>query len=101
MAESVSVVAIIKIKPELIETARPQVLKLIELTRQEKGNLRYDYFQDVKEPGTFVILEQFVDHAAFQEHLNSEHYKSVAPNFKEWCVTAPEVRVLKAENVKA
>lgn len=88
MAESVYVVATIRIKPESIETARPEVLKLIEQTRQEKGNLRYDYFQDVKEPGTFVILEQFVDNAAFQEHINSEHYKGVISQLAQW-VSAP------------
>jgi quinol monooxygenase YgiN len=70
------------------------------LTRQEKGNLRYDYYQDVKEPGTFVIIEQFVDMAAFHEHNHSEYFKTVAEHFKEWCIAPPEIRILKAENIK-
>lgn len=99
MAETVNVVAIIKIKTECIETARPEVLKLIEQTRQEKGNLRYDYYQDVKEPGTFVIIEQFADQAAFQEHTNSEHFKAVGAQLAQWASAPLEVRVLKPENI--
>lgn len=99
MAESIYVVATIKIKLDCIETARPEVLKLIEHTRQEKGNLRYDYFQDVKEPGTFVILEQFADQAAFQEHINSEHYKAVTSQLAQWVSAPTDVRILKAENI--
>ena len=99
MAQKVNVVAIMKIKPESIETARPQVEKLIEQTRQEKGCLRYDCFQDAKEPGTFVIIEEFADQAAFQAHRDSEHFKSIGPSLGQWLNGPSEVRVLKPENI--
>jgi quinol monooxygenase YgiN len=60
MAE-VNIVAFIRIKPEAIETARPTVQELVNKTRAEPGNLRYDLFQDVKEDGTFILIEKFAN----------------------------------------
>ena len=65
MAEPVNIVVTLKMKPECVEEAKPQVDKLLEQTRQEKGNRRYDYFQDISDPGTFIIIEEFADQAAF------------------------------------
>jgi quinol monooxygenase YgiN len=94
-SEQVDVVAILRIKPESIEAARPTVEKLIEETRKEEGNVRYDWYQDSKEAGTFVVLETFKSLEAFQKHNGSDHLKSAGEKFKEWCSHPTEVRVLK------
>ena len=99
MAETVEVIAILKMKPECVEVARPHVTKLIEMTRQEKGNIRYDFYSDLKEPTTFVCIERYTDLAAVEAHKNSEHFKAVAQYFPEWLSAPEEIRVLKSENV--
>lgn len=58
-------------KTEWIEKARPIAEKLIEEVRNEKGNLRYDGYQDSKEPGTFVWLESYTSMEAFHAHRES------------------------------
>jgi quinol monooxygenase YgiN len=72
--EQVDVVAVIKIKLDCIETFRPVLEKMIDATRKEEGNLRYDWYQDAKEPGTFVALESFKNMEAFQAHIAAEHF---------------------------
>ena len=59
MEGEVSVVAFSKMKPECIEQAKPVAAKLIEATRKEEGNIKYDWYEDVKEPGAGVAIEKF------------------------------------------
>ena len=73
----VEVIAIVKIKPECIETARPEVEKTIEAVRKEEGCIKYDWYQDVKEPGTFIVLETYKTMEALQAHGSSEHLKAL------------------------
>ena len=86
----------ITVKPESIEAFRPVLEKLIDGTRKEEGNLKYDWYQDVKEPGTFVALESFKNMEAFQAHIASEHFKQGGQNMKEFLSKPFEVRILKA-----
>ena len=57
MEGPVSVVAIVKIKPEFVEAGRATVEQLVEASRKEEGCLRYDWFKDIKEEGTYVVIE--------------------------------------------
>ena len=44
------------------------------LSRAEPGNLDYQVLRDPQEPGRFVLYERYVDEAAFQAHLATEHF---------------------------
>ena len=72
---------------------------MIELTRKEEGNIRYDWYSDVNEAGTGLAIECFKNMEAFQAHVNSEHMKEFGPKFKEWVSVPAVLRVLKAVNV--
>lgn len=95
----IEVVAIFRVKPEAIEQARPQITKLIEETRKEPGNIRYDWYQDAKEPGTFIAIETFANVEAFEAHRHSAHFLEVVEASKAWVTAPPELRVLKPEYV--
>ncbi len=94
------VVAIFRVKPEAIEVARPSIVKLAEETRKEPGCLRYDWYQDTKEPGVFVVLETFADEAAFAAHAGSVHSAEIKEAAQAWLAAPTEVRILKPEYVK-
>ena len=97
----VNVIAISKIKPEHWQESRPTAEKLIAATRNEEGNLRYDWYRDANEEGTGVCLEHFKNMEAFQAHASSEHIKEAGGKFKDWSSAPTVVRVLKPENVSA
>jgi quinol monooxygenase YgiN len=94
------VIAIIRVKPEAIEIARPQIVALIEASRKEEGVLRYDWYHDAHEVGTFIVLETYVDHHAAELHRASEHFKHVIANSGAWIAAPIELRILKPEYVK-
>lgn len=45
------------IKPEHVETVRPLYAELVRLTRQEPLCRTYDLFEDRKQPGHFIFIE--------------------------------------------
>jgi len=83
----------------MIDKFRPVLEKLIEATRKEAGNLKYDWYQDAKEPGTFVGLEAYSNMQAVQAHMGSDHFKQLGASLQEFVSSPPEIRILKAENV--
>jgi quinol monooxygenase YgiN len=57
------------------ETVRSLLAELVAASRQEEGNLSYEATQDVVDPERFVIVEMYVDDAAFAAHRASEHFQ--------------------------
>lgn len=45
------------------------------LSRAEPGNLRWDVWQDLSEPGRFVLDELYRDQAAVEAHRQTPHYQ--------------------------
>lgn len=48
---------------------------MVPASRAEPGCLAYIAHQDVSDPRRFMFYEQYVDEAAFQAHLDSDHYR--------------------------
>ena len=51
--------------------------RLAEASRQEEGNLRYEYFRGVEDPQKIVILESYRTAADFQAHRESQHFQEI------------------------
>jgi quinol monooxygenase YgiN len=51
--------------------------KLVEASRAEPGNNLYIAHRDPENPRVFTIYEQYRDKAAFEEHGQSEHFKTL------------------------
>jgi quinol monooxygenase YgiN len=60
---------------EAVATAVP---KLITAARQEPGVLFFAGYRSSLEPRDYVLVERYVSSAAFDEHLASAHYQSIA-----------------------
>jgi quinol monooxygenase YgiN len=52
--------------------------KLSEASRQEPGVVHYIAHRDAENPNTFMIYEHYRDKAAFEEHGQTEHFKTLA-----------------------
>ena len=98
-AELCNVVVVSKMTPENLEASRETAEKMIDATRKEEGNLRYDWYTDVNEAGVGVALEVFKNMEAFQAHINSEHMKEFGGKFKDWVSVPAVLRVLKPVDV--
>jgi quinol monooxygenase YgiN len=52
---------------------REELLRVVELTRTEKGCLSIRAFESVREPAAFGIYSEWVDEAAFDLHAKMPH----------------------------
>jgi quinol monooxygenase YgiN len=52
--------------------------RLAEASGAEPGNVHYIPHRDREDPRVFLIYEQYRDEAAFQEHGQTEHFKTLA-----------------------
>ncbi|MDO6472772.1 MULTISPECIES: putative quinol monooxygenase [Flavobacteriaceae] len=68
-----TVVARIVAKEEKREFVKAELLKLIPITRAEKGNINYDLHQDNENPNLFLFHENWESRELWQEHMNNEH----------------------------
>ncbi len=59
------------------ERAAELIDKLAAASRAEPGNIHYIGHRDTENPRVFMIYEQYRDKAAFEEHGQSDHFKTL------------------------
>jgi quinol monooxygenase YgiN len=60
-------------------------------TRAEPGNLFFDWYRSVDDPTVYVLVEAFVDRAAGEVHVNSDHFKAATVVLSESLAAVPEI----------
>ena len=55
-----------------------QKLGIVDKIRQEKGNIRYDYFYPVSDPQTVLLIDSWENQEAIDIHHNSPMMKEIA-----------------------
>jgi quinol monooxygenase YgiN len=59
------------------DRAAELIHKLADASSAEPGNIHYIAHRDPENPGVFMIYEQYRDKAAFEEHGQTEHFKTL------------------------
>ncbi len=59
------------------ERAAELVNELVKASRAEPGNVHYISHRDPENPCVFMLYEQYRDKAAFEEHGQTEHFKTL------------------------
>src|SRR5258708_17624165 len=65
-------------RPEDAAWIERRLLALAEASRKEPGCLSYRPHRQLRAEGSFAIVEQYADEAAFQAHVKSEHFNRFA-----------------------
>lgn len=68
-----TVVADIRARPEKIDLVRAELEKLIPVTREEEGCLRYDLHLDDADPSHFLFYEAWASRELWQLHMAAPH----------------------------
>ena len=50
---------------------------IIEESRQESGNIRYEFFYPAEDNHDILLVEEWVDDAAFEAHKKTPHYAAL------------------------
>ena len=70
-----TIVARILAKEEKRELVKSELLKLIPITRAEKGCINYDLHQDNENPNLFLFYENWENRDLWQTHIDNDHLK--------------------------
>jgi len=75
MGQEVILVATIQTKSGMRDQLKEDLLKIVNLTRQEAGCLQFEIHEGVKNPDMFVLWEHFASQADFDKHLAMSYTK--------------------------
>ena len=78
------------VKPEWSERWLDLVADFTKATREEPGNLWFDWSRSVDNPNEFVLVEAFQDDAA-EAHVNSDHFKKAMADMPQALVETPHI----------
>ena len=67
-----------RVQGEHLEHVLELLATFADLSREEPGNITYEFFQNPADPQDLLILEQYPSEVEFQAHLESEHFRSIA-----------------------
>lgn len=60
-------------------------------TEQEEGNISYQFFADLGDPGRFRVFEEWKDQAAIDAHFASEHMGAFMASMGDLGVTGTDI----------
>ncbi|MEU7990110.1 putative quinol monooxygenase [Streptosporangium canum] len=79
------------VRPERSEEWLSLVDDFTRATRQEPGNVFFEWSRSVETPHQFVLLEAFASSAAGEAHVGSEHFKTAMAWMPEVIAKTPEI----------
>lgn len=69
--------------------------ELVEKTVKEEGCIKYELFQDMKNPNVMIFIEEWESEEALSKHMASEHFTRIVPQLNEMKEKASEINILK------
>ena len=96
---SVKVIAFVSVKPGQEEAFIAAARDCIAASRAEPGVLHYDLWRDVDGERRFVFNELYVDDAAVQAHMASDHFKAFGLAARDFAAARPSITVTHAVEV--
>lgn len=56
--------------------------EIISATREEKGCISYELFEDTTNSNILTFIEEWQDMEAIKSHFNSDHFTRIVPQMK-------------------
>ena len=67
------------------------VAEITAATRAEPGCVSYDWCRSADDPNLWILVEAYVDRAAGDAHVASEHFRAATEQMPRWLAAAPEI----------
>ncbi len=87
----------VKLAPDRLEAAKPAMQRMVEASRAEPGCVAYAYAQDLLDPETIHVAEQWHDRAALTEHFATPHMAEWRGVMGYLGLTKRDLRVFEAD----
>ncbi|OKI01307.1 antibiotic biosynthesis monooxygenase [Streptomyces sp. CB02923] len=79
------------VRPEHQDSWLSLVDDFTQATRQEPGNLFFEWSVSVDDPRQFVLVEGFADREVGDRHVNSEHFRKGLESMAGAIATTPQI----------
>lgn len=79
------------VRPEVAEQWLSRVAPFTAATREEPGNVFFEWSRSVDRPNRFVLLEAFRNREAGEAHVNSDHFKAAMAWMPDMISETPEI----------
>ena len=89
----IKVVAKNYVKSNEVEKVLELAKKLVEATAHDEGCIKYEMYQDVREPSILIMVEEWETMEALQNHMNSKHFQEIVPQMNEYMEKESELNV--------
>lgn len=67
--------------------------ELVELTRQEKGCIKYELYQDEKDSKILTMVEEWESREALENHFKAEHFVRIVPQVKKYMAKEADLNI--------
>ncbi|WP_116769744.1 putative quinol monooxygenase [Maribacter litoralis] len=69
--------------------------ELVEKTVKEVGCIKYEMYQNKKEPTELIMLEEWETEEDLNNHMSSEHFIRIVPQMAEYLRKKAEINIYK------
>ena len=90
---SVKVVTLVTVKPGMDDAFISAAQACAAASRAEPGVLHYELWQEAEGERRFVFNELYVDQAAVQQHMTSDHFKTFGLAARDLATARPTIIV--------
>jgi quinol monooxygenase YgiN len=80
-----------KPKPEYVDSFPDKVADFTRATRNEPGNMWFDWSRSLDDPSEYVLVEGFRDADAGKAHVTSEHFKKFVASAPALLSSTPRI----------
>jgi quinol monooxygenase YgiN len=80
-----------KPKPEYVESFPDKVADFTAATRNEPGNMWFDWSRSLENPSEYVLVEGFRDGDAGKEHVTSTHFAKFIADTPALLSSTPQI----------
>lgn len=91
----IKVVAKSYAKAEKLDSILALSKEMVEKTVKEEGCIKYELFQDTKDPRVMIIIEEWESEEALNRHIASEHFRRIIPQLNELREKPSEMNICK------
>lgn len=92
----IKVVAKQYVKAGSLDEFLPMAQKLVEETnKKDAGCIKYEMYQDLSDPLTVTVIEEWESESALDAHMKSAHFTDLIPKIGALCDKPAEINMYK------
>ena len=93
--KSVTVVATIKGKEDMVDSVKKELDSLVTATVQEVGCINYNLHQSIDDRSLFIIYENWESRDALDRHMATPHFTAWREKAKDLLADIPQVTLCR------